>query len=109
MAIKVYGAAASTCTKRVLTALEEKNVSYELVPVNFAVAEHKSPEFLKKQPFGKIPVLEDDGFLVFESRAICKYIAKKYAGQGTKLIPDENDVKGYALFEQVSYLMDKKV
>lgn len=100
MAIKVYGAAASTCTKRVLTTLVEKNVPYELVPVNFAAGEHKTPEFLKKQPFGKMPVLEDDGFLVYESRAICKYIAKKYAGQGTKLIPADEDVKGYALFEQ---------
>ena len=39
---------------------------------------------------------------MFESRAIAKYIAKKYAGQGAKLIPDEKDVKGYGKFEQVS-------
>ncbi|OIW33094.1 putative glutathione S-transferase [Coniochaeta ligniaria NRRL 30616] len=104
MAIKVYGSAASTCTKRVLTTLEEKNVPYELVPINFATGEHKTPDFLKKQPFGQMPVLEDDGFLVYESRAICKYVAKKYAGQGTKLIPDDGDLKAYGLFEQACYV-----
>jgi glutathione S-transferase len=101
MALKLYGVAASTCTKRVLTTLVEKNVPYELVTINVAGAEHKGPEHLKRQPFGKVPALEDDGFIVFESRAICKYIAKKYAGQGTKLIPEDGDLKGYGLFEQV--------
>ena len=63
--------------------------------------QHKSEEFRELQPFGKIPALEDDGYFIYESRAIIKYLAKKYAGQGTKLIPAEDDVKSYALFEQV--------
>lgn len=101
MAIKVHGVAGSTCTKRVLTTLLEKNVSYELVPIDFATAENKQPAYLARQPFGKVPVLEDDGYFVYESRAICKYIAKKYAGQGTKLVPAEDEVKAFGLFEQV--------
>lgn len=101
MVVKVYGVAASTCTKRVLATLVEKNVPYELITLDFATAEHKGAEFLKKQPFGKIPALEDDGYIVYESRAISKYIAAKYAGQGTKLIPSVGDVKAYGLFEQV--------
>lgn len=102
MTLKLYGITQSTCTRRVITVLNEKNVDYELIPVNFATLEHKQPPYLAKQPFGKVPVLDDDGFLVYESRAIAKYIAKKYAGQGTKLIPEEKDLKSYALFEQVS-------
>jgi len=57
--------------------------------------------YLEMQPFGKVPVLEDDGYFVYESRAMCKYLAKKYADQGPKLIPADEDLKAYGLFEQV--------
>ncbi|KAH7377566.1 putative glutathione S-transferase [Cadophora sp. MPI-SDFR-AT-0126] len=100
MGLTVHGSPHSTCTQRVLTALAEKGVEADLRAINFAAAEHKRADFLKLQPFGKVPVLEDDGYFVFESRAIAKYIAKKYAGQGTKLMPDESDLKAYGLFEQ---------
>eukprot|EP00245_Coleochaete_scutata_P010730 TRINITY_DN3844_c0_g1_i1.p1 TRINITY_DN3844_c0_g1~~TRINITY_DN3844_c0_g1_i1.p1 ORF type:complete len:212 (+),score=61.76 TRINITY_DN3844_c0_g1_i1:187-822(+) len=86
MAMKVHGAAVSTCTRRVITTLNEKGVSFELVQVDMAKGEHKSPEFLKLQPFGQIPVLEDGDLKIFESRAIARYIATKYAGQGTELL-----------------------
>jgi glutathione S-transferase len=103
MVLKVYGASHSTCTRRVLTVLAEKNVNYELISINLAKSEQSSLEFRKKQPFGKVPVLDDDGFLVYESRAICKYIARKFAGQGTRgLVPEEGDLKAYGAFEQVS-------
>jgi glutathione S-transferase len=101
MVLKVHGVKGSTCTQRVLTALNEKGVPYELITINFAKAENKSETYLKLQPFGKIPVLEDDGFILFESRAIAKYIAKKYASQGTPLMPAEGDLQAYGLFEQV--------
>lgn len=98
MTIKVYGAAMSTCTKRVLTTLKEKGVEYELITINFGAGEHKSEEYRKKQPFGVIPYLDDNGFIVYESRAICRYLEQKYKGQGTELIP--TDLQAYALFEQ---------
>jgi glutathione S-transferase len=99
MVLKIYGVSWATCTQRVLTTLKEKQVTdYELVTVDFAGGEQKTEEFLKKQPFGVIPVLEDDGFFVYESRAICRYIETKYKGQGTELIP--TDLKGLGLFEQ---------
>ncbi|PMD18667.1 putative glutathione S-transferase [Hyaloscypha hepaticicola] len=104
MVLKLHGVKGSTCTQRVLTALYEKEVPYELITIDFAKAEHKSEKYLKLQPFGKIPVLEDDGFNLFESRAIAKYIAKKYASQGTPLMPAEGDLKAYGLFEQACSL-----
>ncbi|KAG4433347.1 hypothetical protein IFR05_011175 [Cadophora sp. M221] len=100
MGLTVHGSAYSTCSQRVFTALAEKGVEAELHSLNFATAEHKLPAHIKLQPFGKVPVLEDDGYFVYESRAIAKYIAKKYAGKGTKLIPDDSDLKAYGLFEQ---------
>lgn len=101
MVLKLYGNGLSTCTKRVVTVLVEKKVDYELVAIDFAKAEHKSATYLQKQPFGKIPYLDDDGFIVFESRAIARYIATKYASQGTPLLPAAGDLKAQAIFEQV--------
>lgn len=109
MPIKIHGPR-STSTKRVLLVLEEKQVPYEVITSTGDTAEARQhPDFLKLQPFAKVPVLEDDGVFIFESRAICKYIAKKYAAQGTKLIPDEGDLVGYGLFEQVSMLQARSL
>jgi glutathione S-transferase len=74
MVIKLYGSAMST--SRVLVTILEKNLPYELVLVDISKGEHKSDDFKQKQPFGKVPALEDDGFWMFESRAICKYLEK---------------------------------
>jgi glutathione S-transferase len=102
MGLKLYGMREATCTQRVLTTLAEKNVEdFEFIKVDLFTGEQLQPSHLEKQPFGKVPVLDDDGFLVYESRAICKYLARKYAGQGTELIPAEGDLKAYAMFEQV--------
>ncbi|TVY58435.1 Glutathione S-transferase hmp2 [Lachnellula cervina] len=99
MTLKVYGIREATCTSRVLTVLAEKGVTdYEFITMG--AADMKSPEHLARQPFGKIPAIDDDGFVLSESRAICKYLAKKYANQGTKLMPDDDDLKGYGRFEE---------
>jgi len=63
---------------------------------------HKSPEYLTKQPFGQVPYLDDDGFIVYESRAIGRYIARKYADKGPKLIPDVSNIQEWAIFEQIA-------
>ncbi|CAM6026221.1 unnamed protein product [Sphagnum balticum] len=84
--MKLYGIASSTCTGRVLLSLFEKEVEdFELVIVNVRKGEGKKPEYLKLQPFGLIPVLEDGDLTLYESRAIIRYIANKYEGQGTAL------------------------
>ncbi|KAG8923995.1 hypothetical protein FRC00_005629, partial [Tulasnella sp. 408] len=121
----IIGHPLSVCTRRVKTVLIEKGVEYTLKPVDWAAAEHKSEAHLKLQPFGQIPVLiDEDGFTLYgepifsllmlflqgstervphsESRAITRYIASKYADQGTKLLPDPSDAKAVALFEQAA-------
>jgi glutathione S-transferase len=102
MAIKIYGMKLSTCTKRVLTVLYEKDIPFELIEVDLTKGAQKLPSYLKMQPFGKIPVMDDDGFVLFESRAIAKYLATKYAAQGTPLLPAAGDLKAQALVDQVS-------
>ena len=102
MVLKLHGSPISTCTKRVATVLREKNVPFELVAIDFAKGEHKSPGFTAHQPFGQVPyIVDDDGFELYESRAIARYIAEKYANQGTNLIPMK-DLQSRALFEQAA-------
>ncbi|KAJ7486622.1 thioredoxin-like protein [Mycena latifolia] len=100
MVLKLFGSPLSTCTRRVAVVLVEKKVAFEFVNVDFAKGEHKSPAFMKHQPFGQVPYIDDDDFILYESRAICRYIADKYASQGTPLVP--TDTKGKGLFEQAA-------
>jgi len=100
MVLKLYGSATSTCSQRVATVLHEKNVPFQLIIVDLSKAEHKKPEYLEKQPFGQIPYIDDDGFILYESRAISRYIATKYGEQGNKLIPA--GLKEWALYEQAA-------
>jgi glutathione S-transferase len=75
MVLKLYGSAMSTA--RVLVTILEKELPYELIFVDIAKGDQNSVDYKKLQPFGKVPVLEDDGFFMFESRAICKYLARQ--------------------------------
>jgi glutathione S-transferase len=79
--LKIFGHPMSTCTRKVLMTLAETNTPYELVVVDFAKNEHKQPAHLRRQPFGRIPALDDAGFEMFESRAICRYVNEKSAGR----------------------------
>ena len=60
MVLKVYGSPQSTCTKRVGAVLHELKIPYEFHEISAAKAEHKSPEYLKKQPFGQVPYIVSD-------------------------------------------------
>ncbi|KZT04880.1 glutathione transferase [Laetiporus sulphureus 93-53] len=103
MVLKLHGSPMSTCTRRVAVVLKEKNVPYELVKVDLMKDEQKSAAFMANQPFGQVPyIVEEDGFQLFESRAIGRYIALKYAGQGNDVIPSPADLKRTALFEQAA-------
>ncbi|WP_394847334.1 glutathione S-transferase N-terminal domain-containing protein [Pendulispora brunnea] len=94
--MKVYGTDTSACTHKVLTVLEEKGHQAELVFVSVIRGHDKSPEHRKRQPFGEIPVLEDDGFLIYESRAIMRYLDRRLPGPS--LTP--SDIRAYGLMEQ---------
>jgi glutathione S-transferase len=52
--------------------LEEKSAPYRIAPV--APGSHKSPEHLARHPFGRVPVLEHDGFVLYETAAILRYL-----------------------------------
>jgi glutathione S-transferase len=56
---------------------------------------------MKRHPWGKIPVITSpDGFTLYESRAICKYLARKYS---FPLLPPDSDVEATGLFDQAQF------
>ena len=73
--MKLYDFPGAPNPRRVKIFAAEKNIELELVNCDMSQREHKTPEFLKKNPSGKIPVLElDDGRCISESVAICRYL-----------------------------------
>ena len=74
--VDVYGDARATCTQRVLILLEELDLKYDIKSISLSKGEHKTPEFMELQPFGKVPAIKYDDRVVFESRSILRYIAK---------------------------------
>ena len=73
--MKLYDMTGAPNPRRVRIFAAEKGIDLELVNVDMSKGEHKTPEFLKKHPSGKIPALEtDDGRFIGESVAICRYL-----------------------------------
>lgn len=75
--------------------LNETKTPFELVLVDFAKGEHKQPAHLARQPFGQVPALDDDGFEMYESRAMARYIDGKCGGPLTP-----KDARARAAMEQ---------
>lgn len=94
MTIKLYGIPQSR-TMRCLWLLEELGVPYENMPVHF-VGDAKKPDFLKLNPNGRIPALDDDGLVLFESLAINLHLASKYDG-GKGIWPKSADDQSRAV------------
>jgi glutathione S-transferase len=67
--------------------LAEKGLHAEFVQLMLPAGEHKRPEHLARHPFGKVPVLDDDGFVLYETRAINEYIDRKTPP--TRLVPED--------------------
>lgn len=61
--------------------LDEAGVDYEIVPTLIREKAHKTPEFLKINPAGKLPALVDGRTRIFENAAICMYVAEKFPGK----------------------------
>jgi glutathione S-transferase len=80
--MKLYFHPLSGHAHRVRLFLSLINAEAEIVAVDLAAGEHKRPAFLALNPFGQIPVFEDDGVVITDSNAILVYLAKKHAPEG---------------------------
>ena len=76
--MKLYWHPFSVMPWRVLIALHEKNLPYQSVKIDVLTSEQRKPDFLKINPFGQIPVLEDQGLTIAESMAILEYLEERY-------------------------------
>src|SRR5271168_4212179 len=68
----VHSIPGSPFGRAVLAVMEEKGATYRVSPV--APGSFRAPEHLARHPFGRVPVLEQDGFMLYETQAILRYL-----------------------------------
>jgi glutathione S-transferase len=102
MGIKLHYHPLSTYSRRVLIAFAEKQIPYELVIVDMAARRHREQPYLSLNPYGRVPTLEEDGFVLFESTAILNYL------EATRVTPPlvPAEARGRALVDMHMKLCD---
>lgn len=100
--LKLHYHPLSTFTRRVRIALLEKSLPHELVFVDMAKKAHRTPEYLALNPYGRVPTLDHDGFLLYESNAILAYLEAAFPEPA--LVPA--DPQGRALVDLHMRLCD---
>ncbi len=78
MALTLYWGSGSPFSWRVMLALQYKELAYDSQLLHFDKQEHQSPQMLKLNPRGRVPVLKDCDYVVFESVAILYYLDLKH-------------------------------
>ena len=76
--IKLYTYPASSNSRKVRVVLLEKGLEFERVTIDLSKREQKSPEYLKIHPYGTVPALDDEGFVVYDSTVINEYLEDEY-------------------------------
>ena len=100
--ITLYDSAISGNSYKVRLAAAHLGIPLRIVPVDILKGESRTKEFLARNPNGRTPVIDDDGFVLAESNAIIAYLAR-----GTRLLPDDRRqwalVFQWLFFEQYSH------
>ena len=100
--MKLYNVAYSGNSYKVRLLLAQLGIPCEIVEVDILNGKSRTPEFLKINPNGRTPVLDDNGFILAESNAILAYLAR-----GTKFLPEDKRqwalVFQWMFFEQYSH------
>jgi len=92
----------STYARRVHIALLDKKVPHELIVVDMVNRAHKQPDFLALNPYGRVPALVEDDFVLYESTAILNYLEATHPTPA--LVP--TDARGRALVDMHMKLCD---
>ncbi len=99
--VTLHGPGFSTYTRSARLALEEKGVDYELDEINF-IADGMPAEQIARHPFGKVPALTHDGFVVYEVCAIGRYVDEAFDGPALQ----PADPQGRARMTQICSVLD---
>lgn len=92
--IKLYTFPPSTNSRKVRIALLEKGLEFERINVDLTKREQKNPDYLKIHPFGQIPALDDEGFVVYDSTIINEYLEDEYPYPA--LMPQDSESRARA-------------
>jgi glutathione S-transferase len=98
----LYGASYSVYVRSARLALAEKGVDYDLVEVDVFAPDGPPAEHLARQPFGKIPAFEHDGFRLYEAGAIIRYVDEAFPGPALQ----PADPRARARMNQVTSIID---
>jgi len=98
----LYGADYSVYVRIARMALEEKGVAYELVPLDIFATDGIPAWYLEHHPFGRIPAFEHDGFRLFETGAIARYVDEAFDGPALR----PADARGRARMGQIIGMLD---
>ncbi len=93
--LKIYGFDASTWSNRVRFTANSLGLEYDYIRINLLAGDGQRNEYLAIHPAGKVPAIDDDGFVLFESGAITRYLADK---EQSSLYP--SDLRRRAQVEQ---------
>lgn len=77
---RLFGADYSVYVRIVRLVLAEKGIDYDLVPVDIFAESGPPPGYLDRHPFGRIPAFEHEGFRLYETGAIARYIDEAFPG-----------------------------
>ena len=92
--MKLYTFPTSTNSRKVRILLIEKGLEFERINIDLTKNEQKTPEYLKINPFGQIPALDDDGFIVYDSTIINEYLEDEYPHP--PLMPEDSEGRARA-------------
>ena len=101
--ITIHGVFGSPFVRALRIALDEKGLPWAWAP--FALGQHKEEPYLSLHPFGKIPAITDDGFCLYETQAMLRYIDRQAATPA--LLPA--DPRRAARTDQILAIMDNYV
>ncbi|MGK9232135.1 glutathione S-transferase family protein [Inquilinus limosus] len=98
----LYGARYSVYVRTALLALQEKGVDFDLVEVDIFAPEGPPPGYLERHPFGRIPAFEHDGFALYETAAITRYVDEAFPGPALQ----PADARSRARLTQIIGILD---